>query len=159
MSIKDEVHAYLSNYRHTNICFPKLCVKDGKITEKEEYSSLISSLFGTFGEKEGIETWVIQTCQAKPQKIETKITTLKELSSHANYIFLQTSVKKKGEMRLTLEAEYEYTIFYWLGNPNNTSINFSTAYYISVFSYDLKPKEIFREESNDESIQFKELFQ
>lgn len=159
MSIKDEVHDYLSNYTHTNICFPKLCVKDGKITEKEEYSSLISSLFGTFGEKEGIETWVIQTSNKKPQKIDKRITTLNELSLQANYIFLHTLVKNKGEKRLTLEAEYEYTIFYWLGNPNNTSINFSTAYYISVFSYDLKPKEIFREESNAESIQFKELFQ
>ena len=159
MSIKEEVHAYLSNYTNTNICFPKLCVKDGKITEKDEYSSIINSLFVTFGVKEGIETWVIQTSNNKPQKIDKRITTMKELSSDANYIFLHTSVKNNGTRILTIEPEYEYIIFYWLGGLQNVGINFSTAYYISVFSYHLKPKEIFREESNDESIQFKELFQ
>ena len=159
MNIKDEVNKYLLEYSKTNICFPKLCVTNGKITEREEYSSLVDSLFGMCGYNEGIEIWIVQkTNSTIPEKMEKIPTTIKELSKGANYIFLHTYNTINKE-HVLIESHLNHNIYFWIGSENNTHINFSTSYYISILSYQMKPNQVFREEANDESVQFKKIFE
>ena len=58
---------------------------------------------------------------------------------------------------LILKPKYFYEIYYWIGDTNNIKNNFTVCYYSTLLSSYLKNCQIFREESGEESEQFKKI--
>ena len=175
MSVKDEIIAYLSQYRKSNICLPKLFFCKGEISEKDNSVEISESLFGKCDKKEGLQVWLINHKNKNPSYLEKKP---EKLSNQSNYIFLKTHKKlfyHKGA--LILKPKYFYEIYYWIGDINNIKNNFTVCYYTTLLSSYLNncqvspetngpcqvspetntPCQIFREESGEESDQFKKI--
>ena len=120
---------------------------------------MIKSIFGNFGEKEGIDVWIINKKNKKPIYLKKNPMSLETLSSDNNYIFLKTYKKNLNHTgALILKPLFYHEIFYWIGDNKNTKNNFSVCYYISLLSYKLNPKNTFREEYQNETQKFKNIF-
>ena len=185
MSVKDEIIAYLSQYRKSNICLPKLFFCKGEISEKDNSVEISESLFGKCDKKEGLQVWLINHKNKNPSYLEKKP---EKLSNQSNYIFLKTHKKlfyHKGA--LILKPNYLYEIYYWIGDNNNIKNNFAVCYYTTLLSAYLNncqvisgkndscqvisgkndpcqvrtetnvPCQIFREKSGEESDRFKKI--
>lgn len=158
MSVKDEILQYLSKYNKTNICFPKLFFCKGNLSEKENDQQLVDSIFGNCGKKEGIEVWVINKENKNPTYLKKNPESIESLCNKNNYIFLKTSRKINHKGALILKPKFYHEIFYWIGNISNVKNNFSVCYYTSLLSYKMNPKETFREEFQNETQTFQNIF-
>lgn len=151
MTIKDEVLEYFSQINKNNVCFPKMFIGNKGIMECEPNTL---EIFNNCGEKEGLESWVIKKKYPIYLKKNPEI-----LESDNNYIFLKTYKKissHRGE--LILNPTYYHEIYYWIGNISNIKKNFSVAYYSTLLSYQKNTQKIIREEKDNESEKFKNLF-
>ena len=156
MSIKEEIIEYFVFFKKSNICFPKFFLsKNKKINEKKPECN---HLFSNCGQKEGLQTWIINNQNKNPILMTNNPHSYKCLDYNNNYIFLKTSIQRfyhKGT--LILKPKYLYEIYYWIGNTNNVQNNFSVSYYTTMLSYQFNIFNIFREEFQNETFLFKKL--
>lgn len=159
MSVKDEILEYMSQFQKKNKCFPKLFFSKGEISEKEQSDKIIDSIFGNCGKKKGIEVWITNKESKNLIYLKKKPISIQSLSNKNNYIFLKTYQKllnHKGA--LILKPTFYHEIYYWIGDINNIKNNFSVCYYTSLLSYKMQPQNTFREEYQNETQKFQNIF-